>query len=348
MNWLYGWEEASDAFRALAQRHGEIERIPHGGQGPAGERLSIDVALLGPAQAERCVIVSSGLHGVEGVAGSAIQRAWLEQAHDSSTRVVLIHLLNPFGFAWQRRVDEDNIDLNRNFLLADEAFSGAPPGWADVVPWLVPRRPASRWDPLLPKALFALARMGRKALFQAISGGQYETSQGLFYGGAGPASLQEQLREGLPRWTRGAREVLHLDIHTGLGTSGELQLLLPRRQGTPEADALVERFGPDARPALDTVRHYRVRGGLGSWCETLLPDRTYTLCGAEFGTVSALEVVAALHQENRAWFWGQRDDPQSVWARTRLAHAFAPTAEVWRRRVLDRGVHLINQAAESE
>ncbi|GKQ37535.1 M14 family metallopeptidase [Streptomyces sp. A012304] len=346
MSWLYGWEEASGAFRTLARRHGEVERIPHGGRSPAGEPLTVDVALLGPSDAERCVIVSSGLHGVEGVAGSAIQRAWLERLPGPSTRVVLIHILNPFGFAWQRRVDADNIDLNRNFLLAGEKYTGSPPGWRDVAPWLVPPRPANRWDPVLPKALFAAARKGRKAVFQAVSGGQYETPRGLFYGGSGPAALQELLRENLPRWTAGAGEVLHLDIHTGLGTSGGLQLLLPRRQGTPEADALVRRFGPDARPALEQVRHYRVQGGLGNWCEELLPDRAYTLCAAEFGTVSALEVVAALHQENRAWFWGRREDPRSVWARTRLAHAFAPVSPAWRQRVLDRGVHLISQATE--
>ncbi|TXS05051.1 DUF2817 domain-containing protein [Streptomyces sp. col6] len=347
MNWYYTWAEASEAFRELAQRHGEVERIPHGGESPDGDRLTLDVALLGPSDAERCVIVSSGLHGVEGVAGSAIQRAWLAGAHESSTRIVMIHLLNPFGFAWQRRVDGDNIDLNRNFLLVDEKFAGSPPGWPDVVPWLVPRRPAGRWDPLLPKALTAAARMGRKAVFQAISGGQYETPEGLFYGGSGPATLQEVLREGLPRWTSGARHVLHLDIHTGLGRSGGLQLLLPRREGTQEADELVRRFGPDARPALEKPRHYRVQGGLGSWCEELLPEKSYTLCGAEFGTVSALEVIAALHQENRAWFHGHREDSSSVWARTRLAHAFAPTSPVWRERVLKRGLHLIDQATET-
>lgn len=347
MTWLYGWREASESFRELAQRHGDVERIPHGGEGPAGEQLTVDVALLGPRRAERCVVVSSGLHGVEGVAGSAIQRTWLSQLTAPSTRVVLIHLLNPFGFAWQRRVDGDNIDLNRNFLLDGEKFTGAPPGWQDVEPWLVPPRPASRWDPLLPKALYAATRKGRKAIFQAISGGQYESPQGLFFGGSGPAGLQDLLRDGLPRWTQGAREVIHLDIHTGLGASGGLQLLLPRREGTPEADALVRRFGSDARPALEKVRHYRVQGGLGSWCQELLPDRDYTLCGAEFGTVSALEVIAALHQENRAWFWDRRDDARSVWARNRLARAFAPTSPTWRRRVLDRGVHLIDQAAEA-
>jgi len=344
MSWLSDWAEASDAFTELARQRGEVERIPHGGRGPGGEELTVDVAVLGPTDATRCVIVSSGLHGVEGVAGSAIQRRWLEREGAVAPRVVLVHALNPFGFAWTRRVDADNIDLNRNFLLAGEEFAGTPPGWSWVSPWLAPGKPASRRDPLLPKVLLAAARMGRKSLVQAIGGGQYEAPRGLFYGGSGPAALQQLLRDQLPRWTAGAKEVLHLDIHTGLGRSGKLQLLLPRREGTAEADALMRRFGPDARPALATVRHYRVRGGLGAWCEALLPDHEYTLCAAEFGTVSALDAVAALHQESRAWFWGNRDDPASVWARTRLARAFAPISPAWRGRVFARGVHLIDQA----
>ncbi|MFG3054549.1 DUF2817 domain-containing protein [Kitasatospora sp. NPDC048239] len=346
MTWLYDWPSAAGAFRALAERHGELHRIPHGGLGPGGEQLSVDVALIGPADARRCVVVSSGLHGVEGVAGSAIQRAWLEAYRGGDTRLVMVHLLNPFGFAWQRRVEQDNIDLNRNFLPAGEPYRGAPPQWDRVGGWLAPERPASRLDPLLPKALVALARMGRRPLLQAVGGGQYENERGLFYGGSGPASLQPLLREALPAWTKGAAEVLHLDIHTGLGRSGELQLLLPRLQGTPAADELVARFGPDARPALAAVRHYRVQGGLGPWCEALLPDVRYTLCAAEFGSVSSTAVLSALHQENRAWFWGGRGDRPSAWARDRLSHAFAPLSQSWRRRVLERGIHLIDQALE--
>ena len=34
--------------------------------------------------------------------------------------IVLIHALNPYGFKTNRRVNEDNIDLNRNFLSEEE------------------------------------------------------------------------------------------------------------------------------------------------------------------------------------------------------------------------------------
>ena len=33
----------------------------------------------------------------------------------AGVRVVLVYAINPHGFAWLRRVTEDNVDLNRNW-----------------------------------------------------------------------------------------------------------------------------------------------------------------------------------------------------------------------------------------
>ena len=63
------------------------------------------------------------LYGVppENVVGSAVQLAWLSQRHRTlsvpeDAAIVLVHALNPFGFAWRRRWNENKVDLNRNFL----------------------------------------------------------------------------------------------------------------------------------------------------------------------------------------------------------------------------------------
>lgn len=32
----------------------------------------------------------------------------------------MVHVLNPYGMAWLRRVNENNVDLNRNFRAADD------------------------------------------------------------------------------------------------------------------------------------------------------------------------------------------------------------------------------------
>ena len=77
----------------------------------------------------------SGVHGVEGYTGSAIQTSLLKHLsnpmrhnqfgtltvdEDEQPIIVFVHALNPFGFAESRRSNEDNIDLNRNFKTYQE------------------------------------------------------------------------------------------------------------------------------------------------------------------------------------------------------------------------------------
>ena len=86
---------------------------------PAQRDLWTDVALLGPPNADEVLVLCSGTHGVEGFCGSAIQTGLLQGGLSSRLerqRAVLIHALNPYGFANLRRANEDNVDLNRNFV----------------------------------------------------------------------------------------------------------------------------------------------------------------------------------------------------------------------------------------
>ena len=107
------------AARQVGARHWQVM---HPDRGMQGEALSMDLAWLGPASAQRVLVSLSGTHGIEGFAGSACQRAWL--ATDApghlppDTAVLLVHAVNPWGFAWLRRVDAQNIDVNRNALHA--------------------------------------------------------------------------------------------------------------------------------------------------------------------------------------------------------------------------------------
>src|SRR5208282_2660701 len=68
------------------------------------------------------LLVSSGTHGVEGFCGSGCQVALLHDETFLSTiaragvSVLMLHALNPYGFSLLRRANEDNADLNRNFV----------------------------------------------------------------------------------------------------------------------------------------------------------------------------------------------------------------------------------------
>ena len=58
---------ARQQFREAASRLGwQLEAHPIGAAGPGGEELTIDVGCFSQADPERVLLVSSGVHGVEG------------------------------------------------------------------------------------------------------------------------------------------------------------------------------------------------------------------------------------------------------------------------------------------
>lgn len=136
---------------------------------PSGEELTIDIAIAGTSNPKRTVVISSGLHGVEGFLGSAIQLALLEQrqiltSRSPDTRVVLIHALNPYGSAWRRRWNEDNVDLNRNFLLPEEDFTGSPKNYSKFNAFLNPTSPPSQFELYILQAIWLILKHGMASL----------------------------------------------------------------------------------------------------------------------------------------------------------------------------------------
>src|SRR5713101_1320393 len=119
------YAEARRKFRDAAQGAGaRVEsRVNPASRGPAGEALATDVAWLGPADAARVLVTISGTHGAEGFAGAGIQTGSLmsgvARELPQDTALLAIHAINPYGFAWMRRVTEGNVDLNRNFVAHD-------------------------------------------------------------------------------------------------------------------------------------------------------------------------------------------------------------------------------------
>ena len=131
-------------------------------KGPNQENLSIDIATIGSIDNDNLLLYSSGIHGVEGFAGSAIQLSVLEQLKNEKPTndycIVFIHIINPYGMAWHRRVNENNVDLNRNFL---NDHKGEPEGYEKIDSFLNPKSIPSRFDLMyLPRGLSVLLRYG--------------------------------------------------------------------------------------------------------------------------------------------------------------------------------------------
>ena len=171
--------------------------------GAAGETLAIDVVLDGPAFASKLLVVLSGVHGVEGFCGSAIQTGMLRlgaRAHPD-TAVLHVHAINPHGFSHLRRVTQENVDLNRNFV----DFSQPLPvnaGYGEIHEWLLP----PSWPPGrdAESALAAYRdKHGERGLQRAIGLGQHAHPDGMFFGGRGPTWSNRTFRAILQHYGSG-------------------------------------------------------------------------------------------------------------------------------------------------
>ncbi|HVC31225.1 MAG TPA: DUF2817 domain-containing protein, partial [Steroidobacteraceae bacterium] len=221
------YASARRRFQSAAARAGAslTSHVLPGHAGPSGEALAIDVARLGNPDAQSALLVISGTHGIEGYAGSGCQVGLLEdrfhEALPGSACLLLLHALNPHGFAWLRRVNEDGIDLNRNFIDFSQPLPSSA-AYEALHDWLVP----ADWDGEARRAadaaLMAFGQThGMPALQTAVSGGQYTRPGGLFYGGTRESwsalTLARILTEVLPGTVR---RLGVLDLHTGLGPAG--------------------------------------------------------------------------------------------------------------------------------
>ncbi len=326
-------------FREMAaSAHGRLETIPLDAKGPNGEELGIDIAWFGAANPRRVLLHSSGLHGVEGFAGSAIQ---LQLLNDPPTlpddaALIIAHVLNPYGMAWLRRFNENNVDLNRNFV-ADQAYAGAPPTYADLDSFLNPQSPPAS-DLFTLQAGWLILRHGMPALKQAVVGGQYEYPKGLFFGGKRLEPGPEQYRAFLAHRLASTERIIAIDVHTGLGKYGEDTLLVEEEN----YDALRGMFGERVAPSTpDKSVAYRIRGALDTMIPRAMPKAKVFMVTQEFGTYSPTKVLHALREENRWHHYGAGTLDHST--KQVLKETFYPQDEHWRKRVLERGKELVQQ-----
>lgn len=323
-----------------------LEGIPFSGRGPDGETLAVDIASVGAARPERSVVVSSGLHGVEGFFGSAVQLAWLQGLRAGritvppGTVVVLAHALNPYGFSWRRRANERNVDLNRNFLDSGETYAGAQPLYERVHRLLNPDTPPSRADLFRVRAAWAVWRYGLPALRAAVAEGQYDHPTGLFFGGHAPETSTRMIRERFWAWTRDAGEVVHLDLHTGLGSSAGCQILVEPVHA-PELAWYRQRFDPARVVSVAESGAYAARGVMGAWLGRHAEGRRYRFACVEIGTYSSLRVLRALRTGNRAHrFWAPDSGPYER-AKRELVECFCPSSARWRREAVGQTLELV-------
>ena len=96
-----------------AKNHATVSHHAHPLKGMQGEALFTDVAVLAKPGTKKWLVSVSGTHGVEGFYGSMCQTAYLEHlaqtGRDESIGILMVHLINPWGTSWQRRVNAGDV-----------------------------------------------------------------------------------------------------------------------------------------------------------------------------------------------------------------------------------------------
>lgn len=331
--------------------------LPCAATGPNGELLETDCYWLGDINAQQLLVIISGTHGVEGFAGSAIQQAWLSASVPvpAGVAVLLIHALNPHGFAWQRRVEQTGIDLNRNFSDFSALDNPAHPeharfenaGYRMLADALVPPTLAAGvWreaDALLEAAR---ATLGAAHFLEIVTAGQYEFPGGLFYGGRAPAQAQNNLQALVRDWDIAARErVFVLDLHTGLGDYGYGELVCDHAPGDEAVGWMKQWFG--ARLALTLAGESCSTPKLGLldyFWQRLGPQVGFATL--EFGTHSTAQLLDTLRYDHCLHAQPHIDwnAAQTHHIKQNLMEHFCPQDIAWRRTVVEQGLACIETA----
>jgi hypothetical protein len=331
--------EARDAIQAAGTRAGvDITAFPHPSPGRLGEELAIDVLTSGPDDAGSVLVIVSGTHGVEGYAGSALQRWWLDERAETrpdDVRIAIVHALNPVGFSWVRRVNEDNVDLNRNFVDCT-----SPPrndAYGEIADLLVPLE----WDESTQEAtttalLEEAGRVGFDRFQEVVSGGQYEHPTGIFHGGSGPVWSHRWLASHLPEIVGSARRLGIIDLHTGLGPSGHGELISHEASGDQGYDRGTTWWG-EVRSMRDGES---VSASLeGDWLaavEQWVPDVEITAAALEFGTVDTVTVLQSLRADAWLHAHGDPNGSEAGAIRAQVRAAFADDDPAWLATLIER------------
>jgi Protein of unknown function (DUF2817) len=344
------YRRAREAFLAAAQQAGaSLSSHPHPLCGPEGEPLATDVAWLGDQDAATVLVLLSATHGVEGFCGSAAEIDFLchPPALPRDCAVLLVHAINPHGFAWIRRVNEDGVDLNRNYIDFSAPLP-VNPGYDELADAIVPE---SLDDDALKACDRRLAeyrtRHGEVAYEKALSAGQYTHSHGLFYGGTQPTWSRQTSERIVADFRLASRRMVALiDFHTGLGPFGYGEPICDHPPGSQAVRRARRWYGDSVtEPALGTSTSV-AKFGLSDYGWQALVGEQLVFIALEFGTYSFDAMKQALRADH--WLHAQDDvdwhAEQTRKIKAAIRRQFYPDTPDWQEMILLRSRQCIRQA----
>ena len=316
---------------------------------------------------ETLIVVTSGIHGSETYAGSAIQQMLMQEILPRLNRaqvgVLFVHAMNPYGFKHHCRTTEAGVNLNRNFSVSGELYNTANSDSAQMHEQFYVRQKvssprSSMMDSLVLKdgtAFFNNISMDQ--FTKATAPGQFIRPEDLEFGGKQlePQSkkLIEKLRGLMPQY----RDIIALDLHTGLGDRNRLHLLTSGSGAdlNPELFALL--FDPVAdqkiyeHTSATADGFYEVHGALNSmFVDLASPQNRVCAITMEFGTLghsleAQLEGLNSFVVDHQGLYYGFSDSAMEARVRTENFERSYPQNDEWRGAVIEASRSLFENIA---
>ena len=315
--------------------------------------LYIDNIYL-PATVEttNLILLTTGVHGMEGYIGSVMLDVFFEDIYPTlnteNTGILIVANVNPYGMKYMRRYNENNVDLNRNFIEDWESFDlSSNKEYPKVESFLQPEGKMGNafWHEVafyLSLAKEALT-VGAGTISDALLTGQYEYAEGVYYGGNGDEKSTTYLKGVFAECLDGSYDnIIHIDIHSGYGPRYNMVIFNSVQDPTTEAEAK-EMFGYDYIIATDSEDFYATFGDTTDYFYRLAKAKEtdkelYSTC-FEFGTIGDgfLDSILSLKytvDENRQHWYPTDNAITEEMVQQNYYELFYPTETEWREKTI--------------
>lgn len=219
------YQAARANFLQAAKRTGlPVRSYVHGINGINGEPLAIDVVYDGYPEVRQALVISSGTGGIDGLAGSGIQVFTLrdaqlrQRARAAGVALIFVHMVNPYGCSYVSRLDEQGINIQRNFINFGRALPENKP-YALLHRHIIPQTwPPTDDDVAVMQVM--LKRLG-SGVTRVLAAGQYDHPTGMFYGGDRPCWSNTTMQTIFEEHMKSKDKVAWVDLHvTTMGSYG--------------------------------------------------------------------------------------------------------------------------------
>ena len=347
------YDESRDAFRtaaaSLAKKHKAASQASFNVPAKNDNDLTVDMLYIPALKNKKgLIIISSGVHGVEGFTGSAVQHMMMEEfmtdENLASTGFLFIHGMNPYGFKNNRRVTGNNIDLNRNSSPTDELYKTKNAGYPAVMDLINPQDSVNTCSAgnifFELRSIRKIISAGMPVLRQAILQGQYEFPKGVYYGGSAPEPQIKSITPFIKKFTGGYPLVMNIDLHTGYGERGTLHLF-PNPIKDKKIRAMMEKVFDGYRIDWgDSKDFYTVTGDFPGHLEKIITTGAFLPMTFEYGTLDSQTTVGSIKSlqttilENQGFNFGYKSDKDKNEVEKNFREMYFPSSPAWRTKVI--------------